>query len=111
MFKVIVLFSIVALSYALLGGYEIVDPKDEDVVTAANEAAKGLSKKFSGKFLHKLAKVLKAKKQITAGANFIMDIVVGQTSCTKDEYTNGNTDECDFETGTVRISHLDTRPV
>ncbi|XP_055932744.1 cystatin-C-like [Argiope bruennichi] len=98
MYKVIVLLSLVALSCALLGGYETVDPNDEEVVKAANEAAKVLSKQFSGKFHHKLAKVLKAKRQIVAGTNFQMDIIVGQTFCTKDEYVYENIVGCDFQT-------------
>ncbi|CAL1297377.1 unnamed protein product [Larinioides sclopetarius] len=100
MLKVIVLFSILALSCALLVARATVDPNDEEVVTAANEAAKVLSKQFSGKYHHRLARVLKARKQdFSGGIDFQIDIVVGQTSCRKDEYEFENTDECDFRTG------------
>ncbi|GIY31389.1 u37-Nephitoxin-Nsp1b_1 [Caerostris extrusa] len=99
MFKIIVLFSLVALSVALLGGFETVDVDDEEVVAAANHAAKGLSKQFAGKFHHRLYKVLKAKRQVVAGTNFQMDIVVGQTTCKKDEVEFENTSDCDFKDG------------
>ncbi|GFQ96964.1 l-cystatin, partial [Trichonephila clavata] len=58
MLKAILLLSLVALATCgLLGGFETVDVNDEEVVAAANHAAEGLSKQFSGKFHHKLAKV------------------------------------------------------
>ncbi|GBN02520.1 hypothetical protein AVEN_31190-1 [Araneus ventricosus] len=89
-----------ALSCALLLGRATVDPNDEEVVKTANEAAKVLSKQFTGKYHHKLARVLKASKQdLLGGTYFQMDIVVGQTLCRKDEYEFENTVGCDFHTG------------
>ena len=48
----------------LLGGFEDAKVDDEDVLTAANHASRALSKRFAGKYHHKLAKVVKAKRQV-----------------------------------------------
>ncbi|GFR12400.1 u37-Nephitoxin-Nsp1b_1 [Trichonephila clavata] len=100
MLKAILLLSLVALATCgLLGGFETVDVNDEEVVAAANHAAEGLSKQFSGKFHHKLAKVLKAKRQVVAGTNYQMDIIVGMTECKKDEVDFAELEGCEFQEG------------
>ena len=69
MWKVVFLLGFCLLcAYAtagLLGGFKDVDIDEEEVVTAATEASRQLSKQFNAKYHHKLAKVLKAKKQVS----------------------------------------------
>ena len=75
MWKVVFLLGFCLLcAYAtagLLGGFEEVDINDEEVVTAANQASRALSKQFAGKYHHKLVKVLKAKRQVRVQPLFL----------------------------------------
>ncbi|CAL1297383.1 unnamed protein product [Larinioides sclopetarius] len=100
MLKTIFLLTLVALATcSLLGGWEDASIDDEDVLAAVNHAAKGLSKQFSGPYHHKLAKVLKAKKQVVAGMNYKLDVIVGETNCKKNEVEFENAADCDFQDG------------
>ncbi|CAL1297381.1 unnamed protein product [Larinioides sclopetarius] len=100
MLKTIFLLTLVALATcSLLGGYEDASIDDEDVLVAANHAAKGLSKQFSGPYHHRLVKVLKAQKQVVAGINYKLDVIVGKTNCKKDEVEFENSGDCDFQDG------------
>ncbi|XP_054712145.1 L-cystatin-like [Uloborus diversus] len=100
MWKAIVLLALVACATAgLLGGFEVVDVDDEGVVTAARHATVELSKKFSGPYHHKLTKVLKAKRQVVAGLNYQMDIIVGKTECKKEEVNANEVDDCEYQEG------------
>ncbi|KFM75487.1 L-cystatin, partial [Stegodyphus mimosarum] len=98
MLKTILLLVLVACATAgLLGGFEDVEVDDEEVLTAANHATKRLSKQFASPYHSKLAKVLKAKRQIVAGVNFKMDIIVGLTTCKKNEVEFEEASDCDFQ--------------
>ncbi|GBM24702.1 hypothetical protein AVEN_181725-1, partial [Araneus ventricosus] len=64
MLKFVLLLSVVALAvYAIPGGWEDASIDDEEVVAAANHAAKTLSKQWAGNYHHRLAKIIKAKQQ------------------------------------------------
>ncbi|XP_055932708.1 L-cystatin-like [Argiope bruennichi] len=98
MLKTIFLLTLVALATcSVIGGFKDANVDDEDVVVAAKYAAKGLSKKFAGPYHHRLAKVLKAKKQVVAGVNYRLDVIVGKTNCKKDEVEYEHSSDCDFQ--------------
>ncbi|KFM75489.1 L-cystatin, partial [Stegodyphus mimosarum] len=98
MLKTILLLVLVACATAsLLGGFEDVAVEDEEVLVAANHATKKLSNRFASPYHSKLAKVLKAKRQVVAGANFKMDIIVGLTTCKKKEVEFEAAKDCDFQ--------------
>ncbi|KAG8180507.1 hypothetical protein JTE90_007462 [Oedothorax gibbosus] len=100
MLKAVVLLCVVALATcALIGGYNHREVDDEDVVAAANHAAKSLSKTFAGKYHHRLAKVAKAESQVVNGVNYRLTVIVGKTTCKKDEVEFENASNCEFQEG------------
>lgn len=78
MWKVVFLLGFCLLcAYAtarLVGGFEEVDIDKEDVVKAATHASRQLSKQFNDKYHHKLAKILKAKRQVRVQILFLLRI-------------------------------------
>ncbi|XP_015909459.1 L-cystatin-like [Parasteatoda tepidariorum] len=98
MFKEILLLSLVAFAACgLLGGWETADVDDSEVKVAAGHAAEALSKQFASKYHHRLVKVLKAKKQVVAGMNFRLDVVVGLTTCQKSEMSHEDAGDCELQ--------------
>ncbi|KAG8182612.1 hypothetical protein JTE90_021748 [Oedothorax gibbosus] len=102
MLKIAFLLSAVALcglAALLPGGYTEVEVDNESVVLASREGARALSQKMNSKYHHTLIKVTKAEKQVVAGLNFRMDIVVGETNCKKAEVSYDKLDNCEFLDG------------
>ncbi|KAB5543674.1 hypothetical protein PHYPO_G00082140 [Pangasianodon hypophthalmus] len=85
---------IVAHHVQPLGGWSVVNPKQEDVQEAARKAVERFNSKSKAKKYFKLVDVTSAQEQVTDVINYKIDIIIGRTKCLKTE--PGVLESCDM---------------
>ncbi|XP_006268793.1 cystatin [Alligator mississippiensis] len=67
----------------LLGGLEDANENDEGVQRALQFAMSEYNKASNDKYSSRVARVVRAQKQIVSGVKYILDVELGRTTCTK----------------------------
>ncbi|XP_075453606.1 cystatin-like [Ascaphus truei] len=87
-----------------LVGAPIEAQKDEEgVQRALMFAMKEYNKGSNDKYVSKVANVINVKKQIVSGVNYLINVEIGRTTCTKPTYNLG---ECEFHEQPADLSKL-----
>ncbi|XP_075818520.1 cystatin-C-like [Microtus pennsylvanicus] len=77
----------------LLGGLQEANVNEEGVQRAVDFAISEYNKGSNDAYHSRAMQVLRARKQIVAGVNYYLDVMVGRTTCTKSQ---PNLAECPF---------------
>ncbi|XP_019371700.1 PREDICTED: cystatin-like [Gavialis gangeticus] len=67
----------------LLGGLQDANENDEGVQRALQFAMSEYNKASNDKYSSRVARVVRAQKQIVAGVKYILEVELGRTTCTK----------------------------
>ncbi|KAG3262744.1 cystatin-C [Ictidomys tridecemlineatus] len=67
----------------LLGGLEEADVNEEGVRRALDFAVSEYNKGSNDAYHSRAMKVVRARKQIVSGVNYLLDVEMGRTTCTK----------------------------
>ncbi|KAH0514670.1 Cystatin-C [Microtus ochrogaster] len=88
----------------LLGGLQEANVNEEGVQRAVDFAISEYNKGSNDAYHSRAMQVLRARKQIVAGVNYYLDVMVGRTTCTKSQ---PNLAECPFhdQPHLMRVNH------
>ncbi|XP_037667494.1 cystatin-C-like [Choloepus didactylus] len=72
-------------SQRLLGGLTDADVNEEGVQRALDFALSEYNKASNDKYHSRVIEVVRARKQVVAGVNYYLDVLIGRTRCTKSQ--------------------------
>ncbi|XP_006163667.1 cystatin-C isoform X2 [Tupaia chinensis] len=67
----------------MVGGFSDADPQEKGVQRALAYAISEYNKASNDAFHSRALRVVRARKQVVAGMNYLLDVELGRTTCTK----------------------------
>ncbi|XP_067131921.1 L-cystatin-like [Centruroides vittatus] len=107
--KALFVFAFVVCYVAAAGQWEDIDVNDEKAVEMSRHGAELVNGHLRSRYHYKLIDFVKARRQVVAGFNYEVKIVIQETSCAKTEKTFEEAKDCDARDGgltrycTVRV--------
>ncbi|KAG2469588.1 CYT protein, partial [Polypterus senegalus] len=84
--------------FGLTGGFHYIDPTDTAFPKAVKFIVCELNKASNDIFAYKLAKIISAKYQVVSGVKYIIEAIIGRTTCKKGDLTAQNSiNKCPFQ--------------
>lgn len=80
----------------LVGGPLEADGNSEDVRRMLDFAVREYNKMSNDRFLHRPMALVRARKQVVSGMNYLLDVEIGRTKCTKSKSLSSDLSNCPF---------------